>query len=141
LEIYKRLRDGDLATPDNAKEFIDNLFGSERYDLSTVGRYTFNKRFDKSLTTKDLEKRTIDGEDLYVIWSHVIKLTNTPQAKGDDIDHLGSRRVRYVGEMLQAKVRVGMTQIKRNIQDRMSTIDSAQALPIQIINQDHFKLV
>ena len=135
LEIYKRLRDGDLATPDNAKEFIDNLFGAERYDLSTVGRYTFNKRFDKSLTTKDLEKRTIDGEDLYVIWSHIIKLTNTPQSKGDDIDHLGSRRVRYVGEMLQAKVRVGMTQIKRNIQDRMSTIDSAQALPIQIINQ------
>ncbi len=135
LEIYKRLRDGDLATPDNAKEFIDNLFSSERYDLSTVGRYTFNKRFDKPLATKDLEKRTIDAEDLYVIWSHVITLTNTPQSKGDDIDHLGSRRVRYVGEMLQAKVRVGMTQIKRNIQDRMSTIDSAQALPIQIINQ------
>jgi DNA-directed RNA polymerase subunit beta len=135
IEIYKRLRDGDLATPENAKEFLRALFSPERYDLSTVGRFTFNKRFELTLDNKEVERRTLSGEDVIEILSYIMKLSTTPGAKGDDIDHLGSRRVRYVGEMLQAKIRVGMTQIKRNIQDRMSTIDSQQALPIAIINQ------
>ena len=135
IEIYKRLRDGDLATPENAKEFLRALFSPERYDLSTVGRFTFNKRFELVLDNKEVERRTLSGEDVIEILSYIMKLSTTPGAKGDDIDHLGSRRVRYVGEMLQAKIRVGMTQIKRNIQDRMSTIDSQQALPIAIINQ------
>ncbi|MBP6854815.1 MAG: DNA-directed RNA polymerase subunit beta [Candidatus Pacebacteria bacterium] len=135
IEIYKRLRDGDLATTENAKEFINSLFSSERYDLSPVGRFRFNKRFGKPMTDKDLERRTISKEDLMVIVEHIISLNNTPNSKADDIDHLGQRRVRYVGELLQQKIRVGMTQIKRNIQDRMSTIDVATALPINIINQ------
>ncbi|MBP6912103.1 MAG: DNA-directed RNA polymerase subunit beta [Candidatus Pacebacteria bacterium] len=135
IEIYKRLRDGDLATPENAKEFLKALFSPERYDLSTVGRFTFNKRFERILDNAEVERRTLSGEDVLYILSHIMHLSVTPGAKGDDIDHLGSRRLRYVGEMLQAKIRVGMTQIKRNIQDRMSTIDSAQALPITIINQ------
>jgi len=135
IEIYKRLRDGDLATPENAKEFIDSLFSSERYDLSPVGRFRFNKRFEKDMGTKELERRTLSKDDLVTIVSNIVSLNNTPGAKPDDIDHMGSRRVRFVGEMLQQKIRVGMTQIKRNIQDRMSTIDVATALPIQIINQ------
>jgi DNA-directed RNA polymerase subunit beta len=135
IEIYKRLRDGDLATPENAKEFIDSLFSTERYDLSPVGRFRFNKRFEKDMSPKELERRTLSKDDVITIVSYVVTLNHTPGAKPDDIDHMGSRRVRFVGEMLQQKVRVGMTQIKRNIQDRMSTIDVATALPIQIINQ------
>ncbi len=135
IEIYKRLRDGDLATPDNAREFITTLLSSERYDLSPVGRFRFNKRFDKSMADKEMERRTISGDDVVAIISHIIELNNTPHATADDIDHLGQRRVRYVGEMLQQKVRMGMAQIKRNIQDRMSTIDVGTTMPIQIINQ------
>ena len=135
IEIYKRLRDGDLATADNAKEFIDSLFTAERYDLSPVGRYRFNKRFEKEMDEKELARRIISKEDLMTVITNIIVLNNTPGAKSDDIDHLGQRRVRFVGEMLQQKVRTGMMQIKRNIQDRMSIIDVDTALPIHIINQ------
>ncbi len=135
VEMYKRLRDGDLATADNAREFITNLFSADRYDLSPVGRFRFNKRFDKSMDDKELERRTISQDDLIEVVKHIVELHETPNAKADDIDHLAQRRVRYVGELLAQKVRVGMTQIKRNVQDRMSTIDTAAALPIQIINQ------
>ncbi|MEK7060171.1 MAG: DNA-directed RNA polymerase subunit beta, partial [Patescibacteria group bacterium] len=135
IEIYKRLRDGDMATPENAKEFINSLFTPERYDLSPVGRYRFNKRFEKSLNDEELARRTISKEDLMTVIANIIVLNNTPGAKSDDIDHLGQRRVRFVGEMLQQKVRTGMMQIKRNIQDRMSIIDVDTAMPIHIINQ------
>jgi len=135
IEIYKRLRDGDMATADNAKEFFDALFTSERYDLSPVGRFRFNKRFEKPMDEEELLRRTISKEDLITVFSNIIDLNNDPQAKADDIDHLGQRRVRFVGEMLQQKIRTGMMQIKRNIQDRMSTIDVDTAMPIQIINQ------
>jgi DNA-directed RNA polymerase subunit beta len=135
IEIYKRLRDGDMATPENAKEFIDSLFTTERYDLSPVGRYRFNKRFEKSMDEKELLRRTISKEDLLSIVLHIISLNNDPAGKSDDIDHLGQRRVRFVGEMLQQKIRTGMMQIKRNIQDRMSIVDVDTAIPIQIINQ------
>jgi DNA-directed RNA polymerase subunit beta len=135
IEIYKRLRDGDLATPDNAREFITTLLSAERYDLSPVGRFRFNKRFDKSMDAKEMERRTISADDVIVIIEHIVELNANPHAKADDIDHLGQRRVRYVGEMFQQKVRMGMAQIKRNVQDRMSTIDVGTTLPIQIINQ------
>src|SRR3989338_7804437 len=135
IEIYKRLRDGDMATADNAKEFINSLFTAERYDLSPVGRFRFNQRFLKSMDEMELARRTISKEDLVTVISNIIILNNTPGAKADDIDHLGQRRVRFVGEILQQKVRTGMMQIKRNIQDRMSIIDVDTAMPIQIINQ------
>ncbi len=135
IEVYKRLRDGDMATPENAKEFIDSLFTAERYDLSPVGRYRFNQRFDNPMDEKELARRTISKEDLVTVISHIINLNNDPLAKADDIDHLGQRRVRFIGEMLQQKIRTGMMQIKRNIQDRMSIVDIDTAMPIQIINQ------
>ncbi|OGJ02307.1 DNA-directed RNA polymerase subunit beta [Candidatus Nomurabacteria bacterium RIFCSPLOWO2_12_FULL_37_8] len=135
IEIYKRLRDGDMATADNAKEFIDSLFTPERYDLSPVGRFRFNQRFLKPMDNVALARRTISKEDLVTVIMHIITLNNTPGAKSDDIDHLGQRRVRFVGEILQQKVRTGMMQIKRNIQDRMSIIDVDMAMPIAIINQ------
>ena len=135
IEIYKRLRDGDMATADNAKEFIDSLFTSERYDLSPVGRFRFNQRFNKKMDEATLSNRTINKEDLVLIIAHIVSLNNTPDSKSDDIDHLGQRRVRFVGEILQQKIRTGMMQIKRNIQDRMSIIDVDTAMPIAIINQ------
>jgi DNA-directed RNA polymerase subunit beta len=137
IEIYKRLRDGDLATPENAKEYIDSIISPERYDLSPVGRFRFNKRFGKSIDQKDKEaqRRTLSKEDLVDIITHIIELNHNPNAVEDDIDHLGSRRVRYVGEMMAQKIRTGMMQMKRNIQDKMSVIDTDTTLPISIINQ------
>jgi len=135
IEIYKRLRDGDMATVDNAREFINSLFTSERYDLSPVGRYRFNQRFKKSMDEVELARRTISKEDLATVITKIVLLNNDPLSKSDDIDHLGQRRVRFVGEMLQQKVRTGMMQIKRNIQDRMSIVDIDTAMPVHIINQ------
>lgn len=135
VDIYKRLRDGDMATADNAKEFIDAIFTSDRYDFSAVGRHRFNSRFDKSMEKSELGRLTLNADDIVTITKNVFDLNTTPGSKADDIDHLGRRRVRYVGELLQQKFRVGMTQIKRNIQDRMSTIDGDTATPVTIINQ------
>lgn len=135
IEIYKRLRDGDLATAQNAKEFIQAIFSSDRYDLSPVGRFRFNKRFHKSLDAKEAERRTLSVDDVITVITHIYDLNNKPNLKADDIDHLGQRRVRFVGELMQQKMRVGMTQIKRNVQDRMSTMDTMTTMPIQVINQ------
>ena len=134
IEIHKRLRDGDMATAKNAEEYINSIFSEERYDLSRVGRYRFNQRFNKSLDEKELARKTLSLDDLVVVLDHVLKLENDPDAMEDNIDHLGSRRVRYVGEMLQQRVRVGLTHMKRNIQDRMSTIDTDATMPQQFVN-------
>jgi DNA-directed RNA polymerase subunit beta len=134
LEIHKRLRDGDLGTVDNAREFIKSIWSEERYDISKVGRFRFNKRFNKSMDAKAIAIRTITLDDVVTIVSHIITLNNTPGAIEDDIDHLGSRRVRFVGELMQQKIRVGMSQIKRNIQDRMSTVDPDVTMPVQFIS-------
>ena len=133
IEIHKRLRDGDLATADNAREYIGSIFKPDRYDLSPVGRFRFNKRFEKSMDEKELERKTVSADDMATIISHIVLLNNTPEALEDDIDHLGSRRVRYVGELLQQKIRVGMTQMKRNIQDKMSTIEPDVTLPVSFV--------
>jgi DNA-directed RNA polymerase subunit beta len=135
VEIYRKLRDGDLATADNARDFVNNLFSEERYDLSSVGRFRFNKRFELDMSDKEMERKTLSAADLALIVNNIIALNNTPGSHADDIDNLSSRRVRFVGEMLQQKVYVGLTQIKRNVQDRMSTIDATNALPIQVVNQ------
>ena len=141
IEIHKRLRDGDLAAADNAREFVRSIFNKERYDLSRVGRFRFNNRFGPpdgkagvKETTKEIERRTLSLSDLVTILSHVVHLNITPDSQPDDIDHLGSRRVRLVGELFQQKIRVGMAQIKRNIQNRMSTIDTDVTLPVQFIS-------
>lgn len=134
VEIYKRLRDSDLATPANAKEFVRGLFDREKYDLSSVGRMRFNQRFNKDLSPAEKENRTLSFDDVVTIVSNIITLNTTKNAKEDDIDHLGFRRVRCVGEMLQAKLKIGMMQMKRNIQDRMSTVDAETLLPVQIIS-------
>ena len=134
IEIHKRLRDGDLATADNAREFISGLFHKDRYDLSNVGRFRFNKRFGKPMDDKTLERKTIDASDLATIIGNIIHLNNKLDAVEDDIDHLGSRRVRYVGELMQQKLRVGLSQMKRNIQDRMSTIEPDTTQPLTFVS-------
>ena len=134
VEIYKKLRDGDMATPENAKEYFDGLFGEERYDISPVGRFRFNKRFDLPTDEKKIRK-TISKEDIVMIVEELIKLNKDASSQPDDIDHLGSRRVRFVGEMMAQQVRKGMLQMKRNIQDKMSVIDVDTTLPITVVNQ------
>lgn len=141
IEIHKRLRDGDLASADNAREFVRSIFDKERYDLSRVGRFRFNNRFGLPTgkaglkeSAKEIERRTLSLADMVLIISHIIHLNVTPDSLEDDIDHLGSRRVRLVGELFQQKIRVGMAQIKRNIQNRMSTIDTDVTLPVQFIS-------
>lgn len=134
IEMYRRLRDGDLATVENAKEFIDSLFSPQRYDLSEIGRHHFNERFGLPTDAEAVAHRTVSIEDLVTIIKNIIEQNHTPGALADDIDHLGFRRVRYFGEMLQQRIRVGMTRVKRNIQDRMSTIEAETSLPMQLVN-------
>jgi DNA-directed RNA polymerase subunit beta len=134
IEIYRRLRDGDLATVDNAREFVKSIFAPERYDLSEIGRHHFNNRFGMSTDKKATDVRTVTTDDVKLILKYIVESNHDASALPDDIDHLGFRRVRYFGEMLQQRVRVGMTRMKRNIQDRMSTIEAETSLPMQIIN-------
>jgi DNA-directed RNA polymerase subunit beta len=139
VEIHRRMRDGDLATPDNAREYVKSLFAADRYDLSKVGRYRLNQRFGEGLTPKALEARSLSVQDLIRIVGEIARLNQDPNAKPDDIDHLGFRRVRFVGELLQARMRVGMSRMKRNIQDRMSTIESETSLPMAFVNPRPFQ--
>lgn len=134
VEIYRRLRDGDLATVDNAREFVKSIFAPERYDLSEIGRHHFNERFGLPVDAKATAERTISIADLRLILTNIVTLNHEPGALADDIDHLGFRRVRYFGEMLQQRVRIGMTRMKRNTQDRMSTIEAETSLPMQVLN-------
>ena len=134
VEIHRRMRDGDLATPENAKQYVNALFTPERYDLSKVGRYRLNQRFGGKLDAKALAERVLTLDDLTNIVGEIARMNQDPNAVPDDIDHLGFRRVRFVGELLQARMRVGMSRMKRNIQDRMSTIESETTLPMAFIN-------
>ena len=138
IEIHRRMRDGDLATPENAKNFVQALFSAERYDLGKVGRHRLNARFGLSVTEKALEKRILSLADFVHIISEITKLNADPAARPDDIDHLGFRRVRFVGELLQSRMRVGMSRMKRNIQDRMSTTPTETTLPAALINPRPF---
>ena len=134
VEIHRRMRDGDLATADNAKQYVKAIFTPERYDLSKVGRNRLNARFGLAADAKALKERALSLEDLVRIVGEIARLNEDPNAAPDDIDHLGFRRVRFVGELLQARMRVGMSRMKRNIQDRMSTIESDTSLPMAFVN-------
>ena len=133
-EIHKRLRDGELTTASHAEVFVNAIFAEDRYDLHKVGRFYFNERFGKSMDKKELQRKNISIDDIVTTIEHIISLNNNPEALPDDIDHLGSRRLRYFGEMVQQKFRVGMFQIKRNIQDRMSIVGVDVTLPMQFIS-------
>lgn len=134
IAVYRRLRDGTLATPENAKEFINSLFDADKYDISLVGRYRFNKMFDKSMEAEEQERRTLNLDDVVTIVKHIATLNTTPDARADDIDHLGIRRVRFIGETFQQRLRVGIARLKRNVQNKMSTVSPETTLPVQLLN-------
>ncbi|KKP67947.1 MAG: DNA-directed RNA polymerase subunit beta [Candidatus Moranbacteria bacterium GW2011_GWE1_35_17] len=133
-EIYKRVRPGDFATEENAKQMIDSMFFDfDKYDFGSVGRYRLNQRLEVSLSDEK-ENRVLMVSDLILIIKEIIRLNNDPLAQADDIDHLGNRRVRGVGELIQNKLRVGMSRMARNAKDRMSTCDVETVVPGQIVN-------
>ncbi|MFA6588209.1 MAG: DNA-directed RNA polymerase subunit beta [Patescibacteria group bacterium] len=132
-EVYKRIRPGDLATTDNARELITKMFFSfDRYDFGRVGRYKLNQRFNFNFAN-DPEHRVLQKEDLISILREIMRL-NISQKDADDIDHLGNRRVRAIGELVQNKFRVGLSRMERIIKDRMSTLDITTITPNQLIN-------
>lgn len=133
IEIYKRIRPGDLATADNAKSLIFSMFFRfDRYDFGRVGRYKLNLRFNEGLKINK-ENRILRREDLINIIKEIIRL-NISQEEPDDIDHLGNRRIRAVGELVQNKFRIGLARMERIIKDRMSTMDMATLTPGRLIN-------
>ena len=134
IEVYKRIRPGDPATIDNARQMVKNMFMSfARYDLSRVGRHRMNLRF-KTDYALDEENRTLKLEDLIAVLREIILLNNTPNAEPDNIDHLGNRRVKTLGELLQDKLRLAFSRMERTIKDRMSTLDMETVVPGQLIN-------
>ncbi len=132
-EVYKRLRPGDLATVDNAKQMIhDMFFRFDRYDFGKVGRHRINQRLNLEVPETP-EHRMFRIEDLVAVVREIIRLNQT-QEPADDIDHLGNRRVRAVGELLQNKFRVGLVRMERIAKDRMSTLELEKMTPSQLIN-------
>ena len=133
IEVYKRIRPGDLATTDNARNLIHSMFFNfDRYDFDRVGRYKLNIRFGENLPITK-ETRVLRKEDLINILREIIRLNNT-QDESDDIDHLGNRRIRAVGELVQNKFRIGLARMERIVKDRMSTLDINTLTPNQLIN-------
>ncbi len=136
-EVYKRIRPGDLATTDNARSLIHSMFFNfDRYDLGKVGRYKFAQRFNITYTQDQIEKpehRILKKEDLVAIVTELIRL-NITQEEPDDVDHLGNRRIRAVGELVQNRLRIGLSRMERIIKDRMSTMDITALTPAKLIN-------
>ncbi|HHH12366.1 MAG TPA: DNA-directed RNA polymerase subunit beta, partial [Candidatus Moranbacteria bacterium] len=134
LEIYKRLRPGDLATDKNARDMINAMFFNfDRYDISAVGRYRLNQRLGVDVPDNE-EGRVLNVNDFVLVVREIIRMNNDPTAVADDIDHLGNRRVRGVGELIQNKMRVGFARLARNVRDRMSTCDVNTIVPGRLIN-------
>ncbi len=133
IEVYRRLRPGDLATVDNARSLLENMFYNfKRFDFSRVGRYKINKRLDLD-APNTVENRAMRLEDLTAIISEVIRLNNT-QEPADDIDSLANRRVKLVGELVQRQFRIGLLRMERNTKDRMSMSEIETVTPGQLIN-------
>ena len=133
IEVYRRLRPGDLATVDNARGLVENMFFNyKRFDFSRVGRYKINKRLGLDVANT-AENRIMRLDDLMAIISEVVRLNNTQDA-ADDIDSLANRRVKLVGELVQRQFRIGLLRMERNAKDRMSMSDIETVTPAQLIN-------
>ncbi len=131
MELYRKMRPGDPATFDNAKSFLEALlFNARRYDLGKVGRYKLNKTLKVNVP---LDQRTLRQEDIIKIVQRIF-LINNSEADADDIDHLGNRRVKRVGELVQNQLRVGLLRMERVVRERMSIRDPEQLTPIALIN-------
>lgn len=133
IEVYRRLRPGDLATVENARSMIERMFFDfKRFDYSRVGRYKINQRLGIDLPNTT-ENRVFQLSDLISIIKEIIRLNNT-QDPADDIDSLSNRRVNLVGELVARQFRVGMLRMQRNAMDRMSMTDIENVTPGQLIN-------
>ena len=133
IEVYRRLRPGDLATVDNARSLIESMFYNyKRFDFSRVGRYKLNQRLNLDVDNT-LENRVMRLEDLTAILAELIRLNNT-QEPADDIDSLSNRRIKLVGELVQRQFRIGLLRMDRNAKDRMSMSEIETVTPSQLIN-------
>ena len=133
LEFYRRMRPGDPPTLDNAREYLySQLFDQRRYDLERVGRYKLNQRLGLA-TTIPQRVRTVTKSDIVKLIERMI-LINNGEAKKDDIDHLGNRRVKTVGELIQNKLRVGLRRTERVVKERMSIREADNLSPVTLVN-------
>ncbi|HLB66154.1 MAG TPA: DNA-directed RNA polymerase subunit beta [Candidatus Saccharimonadales bacterium] len=133
IEVYRRLRPGDLATVENARSLLENMFYNfKRFDFSRVGRYKINKRLNLDVPNT-MRNRAMRLDDLVAIVSEIIRLNNT-QEPADDIDSLANRRVKLVGELVQRQFRIGLLRMERNTKDRMSMSEIETVTPAQLIN-------
>jgi DNA-directed RNA polymerase subunit beta len=131
IEIYRRLRPGNPATPEVAQDFMDNLFfKSTYYDLSGVGRLKINQRLGIS---SEINLNILRKEDILLTTKALIELRDT-QGVVDDIDHLGNRRVRAVGELLENQYRIGLVRMERAIKERMSLQEVDALMPHDLVN-------
>ncbi len=134
LEFYKKLRPGDPPTLDNARNFVQNLFFSaRRYDLGKVGRYKLNRRLGLDIREMDGGARILTTDDLIAVIKRIIQINNG-EGRPDDIDHLGNRRVKTVGELIQNQIRIGLLRMERVVRERMSIRDPDQVTPLSLIN-------
>ncbi len=131
VEVYKRLRPGDPPSVEQAKVLFDNLFfNADRYDLSVVGRHKLNQRTGSE---EPIETRILTKEDIMLVVRYLLKL-KVGQGFVDDIDHLGNRRVRAVGELLENQYRIGLLRIERVVKERLQLQDIETLLPHDFIN-------
>ncbi|MDO9046331.1 MAG: DNA-directed RNA polymerase subunit beta [Methylobacter sp.] len=131
VEIYRMMRPGEPPTKDSAENLFQNLFFTdERYDLSTVGRMKFNRRLGRQETTGP---GTLTKDDIIDVLKELIDIRNG-NGNVDDIDHLGNRRVRSVGEMIENQFRVGLVRVERAVKERLTLADSEGLMPQEIIN-------
>ena len=134
IEVYKRIRPGDLATVENARAIVEPMFFDfRRYDFSRVGRYKVNKRLGLEIPN-DAEHRVMTKQDMVAIVREIIRLANDPEGRPDDIDNLMHRRLKLVGELIQGKFRVGLIRMERMVKDRMSVYETETVTPAQLVN-------
>ena len=131
IEFFKRMRPGDPATLDNARGFLEEqLFDQRHYDLERVGRYKLDQKLDLHIP---IPHRTVTKADIIRLLRRMILINNGVEPP-DDIDHLGNRRVKTVGELIQNKLRIGLRRMERVIKERMSIRDQEQLSPVTLVN-------
>lgn len=131
IEVYKKLRPGDPATVTGGRQIIEaRFFDEKKYDIGRVGRYKINKKL--GLTVPET-KRTLTMQDIIAAVEYLINLTYD-EGSVDDIDHLGNRRIRSVGELIQNQFRIGLTRLERIVRERMTLQDSDTLTPINLLN-------
>ncbi len=131
LDIYRKLRPGDPVTLDGAKMLLNNLFfDPSKYDLGDVGRYRVNKRLDVNI---DINTTVLTSDDIIAVVNHVIDLI-LGQGITDDIDHLGNRRIRSVGEQLQKQFRIGLARLERLVREQLAVKGNEKIAPQHLIN-------